>query len=1331
MRSSTNIHNQPRHYVVPILALVGSISAVLMTGLPTKRVSAQATASWSYTGNLNTGRGDHTATLLPNGKVLVTGGYRNGSLNSAEIYDPTSSVWIITGNLNTARELHTATLLQNGKVLVAGGINNSIPGYNPLNSVELYDPSAGSWSSIGNLNTARYGHTATLLKNGKLLVAGGFSCSDGPFGRGCFLLNSAELYDPATETFSVTGSLSTTPYLSTATLLPNGKVLVAGGQLFQCGSIVCIQIPNNHAELYDPATATWSTTGNLNTARYYHSATLLPNGKVLVAGFYDDNAQTVSNSAELYDPATGVWSNTGNLIEGLGAQTAALLPNGKVLIAGGFAADGNPSRAELYDPVTGIWSMTASPNSLRYGHTLTLLVTGKVLVAGGFDDNTAEQYDPGASETPGPTPTSTPTPTPSPTATPTPTPTATPIPGPASWATPTNLGSGINSSSSDQQPAISPDGLSLYFASDRTSGSLGGFDMYVSQRASVNDPWGAAVNVGPSLNTASDEGNPAFSRDGRLLFFQSKRPGGSGGIDIWLAQRNNPQDNFAWQPAVNLGSAVNSTVDETGPCYFEDIARGTRQLYFGSARPGLGGTDIYVSEQIANGSFGPAALVAELSSTANETRPSIRHDGLEIYFQSNRAGGSGLADLWVAMRGSTADAWSTPVNLATTVNTPSVEQNPYLSSDGSMLFFASDRPGGSGGLDIYMSTRSLPPPSWTITGNLKAGRDSQTATLLPNGKVLVVGGNNSDGTLKSAELYDPVTGTWSFTSNLNTSRAFHTATLLANGKVLVAGGFGCAPPPATCSYLNSAELYDSATGTWSNTGNLNSERESHTATALPNGKVLVVGGDNVHGALNSAELYDPATETWTVNLLNVARYLHAATLLQNGKVLVAGGVNYFAVADDGETLPIDSAELYDPATGMWTLTGNLNTARERHTMSLLPNGKVLAAAGFLNFNNGQSTGQVTNTAELYDPATGTWSNTGNLNTGRAYHTVTLLPNGNALIVGGFNMVNGFPNITDSAELYDPATGKWNNTASLNIPRRFHTATLLQNGKVLAVGGNGFSAPTSAELYYPGKSGPNQIDDARFFVRQHYLDFLNREPDAAGLAFWTNEITSCGSDAQCVEVKRINDSGAFFLSIEFQQSGYLVYRIYKSSFGNLPNSPVPIRLSEFLPDAQQIGQGVIVGQAGWETALENNKQTFISQFVQRSRFASAYPTSLSPAQFVDALFANAAVVPSSGDRTAAINEFGAASTTTDVAARARVLRRVAENSTLQQQEFNRAFVLMQYFGYFRRNPNDAPDGNFAGYDFWLNKLNQFNGNYLQAEMVKAFISATEYRHRFGP
>lgn len=202
---------------------------------------------------------------------------------------------------------------------------------------------------------------------------------------------------------------------------------------------------------------------------------------------------------------------------------------------------------------------------------------------------------------------------------------------------------------------------------------------------------------------------------------------------------------------------------------------------------------------------------------------------------------------------------------------------------------------------------------------------------------------------------------------------------------------------------------------------------------------------------------------------------------------------------------------------------------------------------------------------------------------------------------------------------------------------------------------------------------------------------------------------------------------------FQQTGYLVYRTYKSAYGDMPNAPVPLRLSEFLPDTKEIGQGVVVNQSGWEQALENNKQAFMSDFVQRSRFSSAYPTTMTPAEFVDQLFANAGVTPAGSERTDAIGEFGSAANTVDVAARARALRRVGENSTLAQKEFNRAFVLMQYFGYLRRNPSDAPEStlDYRGYNFWLDKLNSFNGNFASAEMVKAFLVSGEYRQRFGP
>ncbi len=272
-------------------------------------------------------------------------------------------------------------------------------------------------------------------------------------------------------------------------------------------------------------------------------------------------------------------------------------------------------------------------------------------------------------------------------------------------------------------------------------------------------------------------------------------------------------------------------------------------------------------------------------------------------------------------------------------------------------------------------------------------------------------------------------------------------------------------------------------------------------------------------------------------------------------------------------------------------------------------------------------------------------------------------------------------------------------------------------------------------------GPNPIDEAAFFVRQHYLDFLSRQPDQSGLDFWIGAITSCNADVACTEVRRINVSAAFFLSIEFQQTGYLVERMYKvaygdaagaSTFGGQHQLAVPIvRFNEFLADAQRIGRGVIVLQPGWEQALENNKQAYANEFVQTSRFTTALPTTLTPTQFLNQLNQNAGNVLSQSELTAVISLFGAAGDTTNIAARAQAVRQVAEDQDLVSAEFNRAFVLMQYFSYLRRNPNDSQDSDYSGYDFWLTKLNKFNGNYINAEMVKAFLSSSEYRQRFGP
>ena len=184
-------------------------------------------------------------------------------------------------------------------------------------------------------------------------------------------------------------------------------------------------------------------------------------------------------------------------------------------------------------------------------------------------------------------------------------------------------------------------------------------------------------------------------------------------------------------------------------------------------------------------------------------------------------------------------------------------------------------------------------------------------------------------------------------------------------------------------------------------------------------------------------------------------------------------------------------------------------------------------------------------------------------------------------------------------------------------------------------------------------------------------------------------------------------------------------MYKAAYGDIPGAPVPLTRQEFLPDTQHIGQGVVVGESGWEQALENNKNTLVSDLVARTRFTSAFPQGITSEQFVDALNANAGGVLSLGERDELVSELASGAKT-----RAQILRSVAEDADQPRNEFNKAFVLIQYFGYLRRNPNDLPDTNFGGYNVWLNKLNQFNGNFVAAEMVKAFISSAEYRQRFA-
>jgi N-acetylneuraminic acid mutarotase len=346
-----------------------------------------ANAAWHEAGDMVSAHGFHTSTLLGDGRVLVAGGLINDRLDGkvsavAELYDPATDAWSATDVMTQARWGHTATLLADGKVLVAGSF---VHGGDPLASAELYDPASGRWAAAERMHHGRGGHTATLLADGRVLVVGGAGeeteLEGGPRSA------TAEVFDPQTGQWTVSASMSNARNGFTATLLPDGSVLVAGGDRGFAA-----------AELFEPTTGKWAATGSMVEGRFGHTATLLVDGTVLVTGGCAcSDLRGALESAERYDPATGVWTAAGTMSTGRIFHTATLLANGTVLVVNDGLSGDRPGSAEVYDPVSDRWVPTASPARSRSGYSATRLSDGKVLVAGGYEphsQSTVEVYAP-------------------------------------------------------------------------------------------------------------------------------------------------------------------------------------------------------------------------------------------------------------------------------------------------------------------------------------------------------------------------------------------------------------------------------------------------------------------------------------------------------------------------------------------------------------------------------------------------------------------------------------------------------------------------------------------------------------------------------------------------------------------------------------------------------------------------------------------------------------------------------------------------------------------------------------------------------------------------
>lgn len=679
-------------------------------------------------------------------------------------------------------------------------------------------------------------------------------------------------------------------------------------------------------------------------------------------------------------------------------HTATQLLNGRLLVVGGRNASSTLATAQLFDPTTGAWTNTGSLGTARYAHVAVLLQSGRVLVVGGRNAGggylaSAELYDPSN----------------------------------GTWTPTGSLATARSRATASLLPPTSstlPNGKVLVTAGEGAGGtSLRTAELYDP----INGSWSAAG----SLTSARREHTATLLGNGRVLAVG----GLNGNTSLRTVEMYSPISN-TWSSAGMLRterSRHTATVLVDG-----------RVLVAGGENAGAP----LASAELYNPTNNIWTFTGSLSQARRSHSATLLPHGRVLVaggFGASALGGYQLYD-------PAANTWGNAGNL---INARA-NHTATLLADGATLLVGGGLENGS---TFLSSVESLEfnSPAWTAGGTFNTARELNSVMLLSNGKVLVAGGFDGE-TLGDSQLYDPLSNSWSRTGNLNATRYQHNATLLPSGRVLLTGGIRLTATGDIA--LSTADIYDPNTGNWLFTGSMLASRVLHTTTLLADGRVLVAGGANSN-VLSSAEIYNPATGQWTpTGSMAESRFGATATLLPNGRVLVSGGYR-------SGTSSLSGAELYDPNTGQWTRTGSLRVGRDTHTATLLPNGMVLAAGGL-------SGDFVESSAELYNPATGEWNAVSGMSTARAQHTATLLLSGKVLVVGGVrDDLRNAANYLRTAELFDPATNTWSQTSAMSTTRARHGTVLLLSGQALTIGGidsfdnSALALLNSAERYDPG------------------------------------------------------------------------------------------------------------------------------------------------------------------------------------------------------------------------------------------------------------------------